>query len=251
MRDKQTIALLLAAALVSGLLARGSTLAQNPPTATPAVINIPTQAPPAANSNPLMPTITPTWTATPIPAAQVEARDLANVRDQPTTEAARIGEITNGTQYTVTGVYFNWVRIEYPPSPSREGWVYRDLVNVIGDLSQVTDLANQPTNTPIPPTSAVSTNEAQQIAIGGGVATGSAPQAGGAAQIDAPSGPILPTYTYPADIPAGPPLNAFAPETTAAPTSGGARGGLPPIVPILALGAMGLLGLAASSLRRG
>src|SRR5450432_2884583 len=77
-------------------------LAQAVPTETPVQINLIPVAPPVqqdANG------ATATWTPTPPGVALLEAKDFANVRAQPSTDAAQLGTIRSGQKYNVIGRY--------------------------------------------------------------------------------------------------------------------------------------------------
>lgn len=227
-----------------------SLAAQTGPTATPAPISIPTAAP-------LQATLGATWTAQPTLAPQValEALDVANVRAQPDTSATQLGSIRSGEVYPVLGRYFEWYQFSFDPSPSGYGWVFGQLVNIIGDPALIpdVDLAAQPT-VDVNAANATST-QAVLTRTPGGLLTATA--FARFMEIDPNSTPgaagALPTFTYPPGAPPGPPTPGLVmseQEASAPPATESGVGGLPPLLPILALAGLGLLGLLVSALRR-
>ena len=230
-------------------------------TATPARINLATPtAPPTLQ---LM-TETPTRTPTPVGMVVLEAITEANVRAEPDPESERLGTIRSGEIYTVLGRYFRWIQFQYDPSPNGRGWVFDELVTITGDQSAIPDLAAQDLPTvDLALLGATQTLEIMTLTPGGILtATANArliPAPGATANaVLAESTDIvessvaLPTFTYPPDIQTPNP-NRFA-RVEATPIPEGLvteiDRGAPPIIPILALGGLGLLGLLISSMRR-
>jgi hypothetical protein len=227
-------------------------------TSTPVRIDIPDSAAPAVQI-----IATPTVTRTPTPSAvMIEAKADAgevNVRAEADIESDRLGTIRAGEYYPVLGRYFRWIQFQYDTAPSGRGWVFDELVNIIGDESAITDLSAQP----LPTTDSIAEAQTQtQIAVTltpGGLLTVTAnsriisieqgagtPNSPGSGAVE-----VLPTFTYPPDIVAVAPTEVTITPTTAvenAPLS--VPTNIPPIAPIVLLGGMGLLGLAVSSLRR-
>jgi hypothetical protein len=242
--------LLLGVQLILLLYQAFSLAAQNGPTATPAPISIATAAP-------VQVTLGATWTAQPTLAPQVvlEALDVANVRAQPDTNATQLGSIRSGEVYPVLGRYFEWYQFSFDPSPSGYGWVFGQLVNIIGDPALIPDidLAAQPT-LDVNAANATSTQEVLTLTPGGLL---TATAFARFMEIDPNGTPgaagALPTFTYPPGAPPGPPTprmvlseqEASAPSTTESSASG-----LPPLLPILGLAGLGVLGLLISALRR-
>lgn len=233
-----------------------SSVVAQPPTATPAPLNLSTGAPQGQEVQ----DATPTWTATPEGQIMIEARDFANVRAEPDTNAAQLGQIRSGDLYPATGRYFEWIQFQF--DQTRRGWVFGQLVNVTGNVNNLPEIgvAVEPT---VPDANAGQTQTLAAITqTPGGVLTATAvarqnslpgdlPANAGAAQT-AGFG-ALPTFTYPPDMIAIAPTSgssALLPTETTAPLNEAEAGDVPPIVPILVLGGMGLLGLAISSLRR-
>ncbi len=231
--------------------------------ATPARINLSTPTP-----VPTQQVYTETATRTPTPTGLVvlEANTEANVRAQPDPESERLGTIRSGEVYTVLGRYYRWLQFQYDPSPNGKGWVFDELVTLTGDTSSLPDLAEQDIPT-IDPTLLGVTETLQVVTLTpGGILTSTAnariipaPASGGEENnADSIAGGnntvVLPTFTYPADITTPNPGASVqaAPTTAPNPTElvNTVNSELPPIVPILVLGGLGLLGLIISSLRR-
>ncbi len=225
---------------------------QSSPTAVP--LQFPT---PTATAGP--PTETPTRTATAQGNAVVEAISAdTNVRAGPDINENRIGQIQPGEQYPVLGRRFEWYQIEFISSPTGTGWVYSQVVTLTGDPALIPEiglddiptvdpafLSNQQTvdavaNTP----GAYATLTAAAALTPQGVFTAD-PSAEATLDPNATFDPNvpLPTFTYP---PYTPTPVAF--PRTNAPTE--QASGMPPLLPILALGGLGLLGLLVSILRR-
>lgn len=247
--------LVLAALLTSATLARayhpspaddpGQLARQLSPTAVP--LQFPTPSPTAGP-----PTETPTRTPTQGSGALVEPISPdTNVRAEPDITANRLGQIQPGTQYRVLGKRFEWYQIEYINSPSGTGWVHNSVVTVIGDEATIPEISLEsiPTidpafldqqrtfeaiaNTP----GAAATLTAQALTTPIGVFT-----AAPAGDTLVPGAP-LPTFTHPPYTPTPIAFPRVNPPTAES-------GGIPPLVPILALGALGLMGLLVSIMRR-
>jgi hypothetical protein len=239
--------------LVVIVLGLSTTVAQ-PPTATPAPLNLSTVAPQEQ-----LPNATPTWTATPEGQVLIEARDFANVRAEPDPNAAQLGQIRNGDLYPATGRYFEWIQFQF--DENRRAWVFGQIVDVTGDLNSLPEIgvAAEPT---VPVEGAGETQTMAAVTqTPGGVLTATAIARLNLLPGDLPAnagsidsvGSVLPTFTYPPDMIAIAPTpggSAIIPTENPAPLIDSESGDLPPIVPILVLGGVGLLGLAISSLRR-
>ncbi|MCC7207261.1 MAG: serine hydrolase, partial [Anaerolineae bacterium] len=67
------------------------------------------------------------------PVVTAEAMGSANLRAGPGTEYGIVGEITKGTAYPVIGRHarFPWLLLQLP---DRQGWVFRDLVTITGNV---------------------------------------------------------------------------------------------------------------------
>lgn len=251
--------------------ARADIAAQGLPTDTPAAVDL-SGAVPAAQQ--FGPTETPTRTPTPPGPVQLEAVQIANVRANPDLEAALVGEIRPGEFYNVIRRYYRWIEFQYDPAPTRRGWVFDELVRIIGDESSVpsvTSLDEQVEG--MPDVDATSTALAI-TATPGGLLTATAqaraqttqepgqigfvtPESGNnliPMTAEPLSGAPLPTFTYPPGILPMAPTAATA-EVEAAPTDVAPRPAssgtvIPPILPIVALAGLGMLGLLVSAFRR-
>lgn len=244
-------------------LAPGWILAQAPVSPTPIRVQIATPTPPSLIQELPSPTFTPT--ATPEPAAYLEvipeAESGINIRSQADIESDILGQARPGEIYVVTGRYFNWFRFRYDRSPNGQGWIYADYVQISGDTTLIPDLSIEPqatldetvvgltatqeiiTQTPGAMETAVAENQINLQRIG---------ESSG--EIAAVGGAPLPTFTPPPELmqPALSPEPATAAGDRALATtiSTALQGGIPPIVPILALAALGLVGIVIGRLRR-
>jgi hypothetical protein len=250
--------------MAAALVLSGAFLANADPvvqvaTSTPVQINLSPVAP-GAGEQPIDAAPTPTRTPTEAGIALLEAKEFANVRAEPSTDSAQLGQIRIGETYNVMGRYVSWILFQFPSSPTGTGWVFGDLVNLTGNVDGIPEVdpfaqgtnvdntalgatATQDILTQTPGGILTATIQARQVQPGAPT-----PTVGGTRE-------ILPTFTYPPGIVAiaptsGVPVsatetnpNVFVPSTSSE--------GVPPIVPILVLGGVGLLGLAVSSLRRG
>lgn len=237
--------------------------------ATPIPINIPSPLPFVTQA--IEVSATATRTPTPRGAVLLEALTEANVRAQPDTEAERLGSIRAGDVYPVIGRYFRWYQFQYEQSPSGTGWVFDELVRIIGDETTITDL-NEGAVPTIDPIILAETATWEAITqTPGGILTATAssgqiplpipPGQGGADVIPEDIGVagVLPTYTFPPNI------VALAPPEITQEVSGNQiettediiefdnitlSTNIPPITPILLLGGLGIIGLFISSFRR-
>jgi hypothetical protein len=233
---------------------------------TPARITIASPTPILTEASAATATWTPTVTA--IGALLLEAQNEANVRSGPDINAEKLGTIRAGETYVIIGRSFRWIQFQYDISPSGTGWVYDELVNIIGNPDDIVDL-----NANILPTVDTSIVNATQTweaitQTPGGVLTATADariiQAPGVVTSDAIDGgsingsdsnnAVLPTFTYPPGIAPQAPTQAVGAVSTITPESNtlveAASNGIAPIVPILAFGGLGILGLTITSMRR-
>lgn len=240
--------------LVALMLLMGSAVTAQVPTPTPAVINLSAIAPAPPEVESALDT--PTRTPTPPTLAILEAREIANVRAEPSTEAAQLGTIRAGEFYNVIGRYVRWLQFEYPASPNGRGWVYDELVTITGDDSTIPeiDLAAQPTSDPL--LDAFTQTQAIVTLTPGGVLTSTVIARSGiiaTAANETATRQFLPTFTYPPEMVAIAPtagqIETAEPQGVVEILSENAD--VPPLVPILVLGGVGLVGLALSALRRG
>lgn len=267
MKRIQTItALLLGTALIiAGLIVPSLPVleAQVRVSATPVRVVLPTQTLPATEI--ALPTPTPTETATPegIIIAQVpDGSSEINVRALPDPNAERLGGIQAGERYSITGRYFSWLQIEFPGSPNGRGWVFDQLVQIVGnaaDIPEINPFSQQAA--PIEQAEGTLTAEAL-IVVPGGELTATAE----ARIIILPTNEagevvverdILPTFTPPPELIATPDealiedineITEFEGTLFEAITSF-TQDGIAPIVPIGLLAGFGLLGLLVAVAR--
>lgn len=228
------------------------------PTETPAELNLqPIQQPTADFAQ-----ATATRTPTPVGIALLEAREFANVRAEPSTDAAQLGTIRVGETYNVIGRYVSWIQFEYRDSPTGRGWVFGELVNLSGNVDNIPEIDPFSSSSAVDEASfgATSTQTILTQTPGGvltaTVAAQQQSQVGAATATPLGISGILPTFTYPPGMVAIAPTagvaettdDAGAPQTPAPTTT---STDVPPLVPIVILGAVGLLGLVISSFRRG
>ncbi len=240
--------------------------------ATPASIVIPSPLPFSTQSVATTPTLT--RTPTPQGAVLLEAYTEANVRGQPDPEAELLGTIRAGDAYPIIGRYFRWYQFQYEQSASGTGWVFDELVQIIGDEAAVRDLTAQ--EVPTVDVVAQAATETQQIVTQtpGGILTQTAssqivplPVQGAEGQLPSANSDtegeiaedILPTFTYPPNVAPVPPDNAFknsagvnltTSQAVENPPRISVSEGVPPIAPIVLLGGFGLLGLFITSRRK-
>lgn len=218
-------------------------------TSTPIPLQMPTSTPTAGP-----PSETPTRTPTSAGRPYAEAiSENANVRSGAGLEFdPPIGQIDPGTTFTILGRQNEWLMIEYPGSPNGIGWVHYSVVNTFGDETMITEILPENVPTIDPALYAVQQTAAAITSTPGAIASLTAqsmitPTGLFTAQpgqfITPLPGQSLPTFTYPPATP----TPMVVPRTNPAPT---ANTGLPPVLPILVLGALGLMGLLVSFLRR-
>lgn len=229
-------------------------------TSTPVRIQIPDQAAPAVELI-SSPTVTRTPTASAVMVSAKEGAGEVNVRAEPDIESDRLGSIRAGEFYPVLGRYFRWIQFQYDASPNGRGWVFDELVDITGDASSIPDLSQQTLPTQDPAIAAATQTQAAVTQTPGGILTLTAetrilPLPGADSSslaVTVESGmQVLPTFTYPPDIVAVAPTDFVEIVNTTNPDAPpfDIPNNVPPILPIIALGAGGLLGLVVSSLRR-
>lgn len=253
---------------VAAVYAFDDSLLSQAPTPTPARVIIPTSAPPPTAGAP--PTPTATYTPQPEGPVQLEAREEAgpvNVRAQADPNSDRLGSIQYGEQYVVLGRYYRWLQIRFEPSPSRVAYVFEELVNIIGDESQIPDLTQQELPTEdlslLEPTmtwealqltpgaeETLRAESEREIAAPGGAGGAAAPAGEGE---DVEFG-VLPTFTYPPNVVAQAPTQIPVMDVTSTPDPArlniNVSDGIAPVLPIVLLGAIGVIGILLSFLRR-
>ncbi len=228
---------------------------------TPIIVNLVTSTP--FNVQQSVATVTPTFTATAKGPVLLEARESSgnvNIRAEPDPDSERLGGITFGTQYPVLRQFYNWYELQYDLSPSGRGWVYGELVDIIGDSSEIvvvdtleivpteSNIDLQSTETWIAITSApggIQTATANARILGVPTLVDDA-----AVEVNLAITP-LPTFTYPSDIVAvAPTQNTSSVTETTNQTQNGVPNQVPPLFSIVMLGGVGIIGLLVNSLRR-
>jgi uncharacterized protein YraI len=210
---------------------------------------------------------TPTLTVTPEAAIQIEVRsDVGdvNVRQEPDPESPRLGTIKAGQKFGVVARYFRWIQFDFPDAPSGRGWVFEDLVTIIGDAAAIPNIDpySEPSATPDAAQAAFAETLAAVTLTPGADLTLLAqqrivtiPALSGTGTATQDTGP-LPTFTPPAEMI---PLNSGNSSGAVNPANIGVieealaqvtSGNIPPMVPIVLLTLGGLLGMLVSSLRR-
>jgi hypothetical protein len=249
-------------------------LAQEAPTPIVVQLASPTPLPVLGVGAEATPSPTPTPTETPIGPVQLEVasgQENVNVRSAADPESSILGVIAPGERYAVTGRYFRWIQFRFPNSPNGLGFVYDELVQLIGDTSLIPDLTvvgtiNTDPLSVAPPgdgsgvtpqavdPAAEATASAEARLLEGPVAVD--PNATPGETNLNPEGDVrLPTYTPAPNI--GDILSALNQPPTATPEPdpleeiSRTASNLPPIAPILLVGGLGVLGFAISLIRRG
>lgn len=214
---------------------------------TPVRANLVTPTPRGAQA--LAPTITPSFTPSPLPAARLQALQSAgnvNVRALPDIESDLLGAIAHGTLYPVLRNYYRWYELQFDLSPNRRAWVYGDLVTIEGDPSLIEVIDNLG--------AVVGPSRVTDLGIDGENAdpAGASPrtieiatvEADAVSAVEVVEATPLPTYTPPATQP--PFVNQLEVVEAAEPT----LLNLPPLAPILVLAGLGALGFLISLIRR-
>ena len=229
---------------VALLLIIAPSFAQGGADATPVRANLVTPTPEGALA--LAPTITPSYTPTPLPAVRLQALQSAgnvNVRALPDIESELLGTIAHGALYPVLRNYYRWYELNFELSPNGRAWVYGDLVTIEGDPAQIEAIDNL--DAVVAPGSAALLGDENADRTSANprtidIATGEADAASVVEVIEATP---LPTYTPPATQP------VFVHQLEVIEASEPRLLDLPPLVPILALAGLGIVGLLISMLR--
>lgn len=262
LRQRYVVGILVCVGLMVYQGVYASPGAQISVSATPIQVQLPSSN--NTTGNEIVATETPTRTPTPVGNALLEAITEANVRAEPDLEAEKLGTIRSGETYPILGRYFRWLQFQYDKSPSGTGWVFDELVTIIGDQATILDL--NVNALPTVDAAAVNATATWDVItrIPGGILTataearilpapGSEIRSPGQSESDLALPQVLPTFTWPPDM--------VAARPTATPTPADAAGaveditislgnGVAPFVPILALAGLGILGLLVSSIRR-
>jgi hypothetical protein len=214
--------------------------AQNPEP-TPGIVNLSPLLPsPASTAAGIA---SPTPPPTQVSLVRIEARDFANVRAEPSTDATQLGQIRAGETYTAIARYVAWIQFQFPNSPTGRGWVFGELVRVTGDLNSLPEV-----NPFVVPTS-----DPALVGLGQSAGVLQISTAVTSPLVGADGNPArLPTFTYPPGIASMPPTQTSQDDRIAGEAvTGNVPTDTPPIVPILILGGIGLAGLALGAFRRG
>ena len=170
-----------------------------------------------------------------LPANRAEINQDVNVRSGPGTEYDQVGVLIPGQTSAIIGrnAEGTWFEISYVGAPDGTGWVFKDLVHIVGDINSMPTVVPPPTPTLNPTT----TPEFGVTEISGTV-TGTVT---GTVALVATAVPThLPTFTPPAP----------APLPTLLPAQGIHEGGsFPPAVLIIILLVLGTSGSVLSLLR--
>lgn len=226
---------------------------------TPIPANIPRNTPLPVINTVSTPTFTPTATQQQFVTLSVRSdiQDSVNVRAEPDPESTIVGVINVGDSYPVTGQYFLWFRLRFDESPSGQAWVFSDLVTVTGDLGLVPDLSTEPEAT-TDPTIVGATQTWQVITLTpGGVLTVTASSRllndpinvdENTSSINAGINSNLPTFTPPANSNFMGNTDSMLEQLNRSGSS--SQNSLPPILPIVILGGLGLFGFVVSMIRK-
>lgn len=230
---------------MTALLHSMSVAAQANTEATPVRANLVTPTPEVPRA--AAPTITPSFTPTPLPAARLQALESAgnvNVRALPDIESDLLGTIAHGTVYPVLRNYYRWYELRFDLSPSGRAWVYGDLVTIEGDPSQTERIDNLDA-VQLAGGFADSPADGEQAGAGPRTIEIATVEAGGArGAVEVVEATPLPTFTPPATQPPFVDQLEFVEEEDRRWLD------LPPLAPILVLAGLGFCGLLIGLLRR-
>jgi hypothetical protein len=178
-------------------------------------------------TSPLLAAPPPQAVTATLPANRVEIFQDVNVRAGPSTYYDQVGVLIPGQTSAIIGrnPEGTWFEIEYVGGPNGIGWVFKDLVRVVGDLNTMPTVIPPPTPT-LPPTATPQPGATQGPGTLAGTAT--------------PAANRLPTFTAPAAV-------AMPTLLPAQGLSGG--GAFPPAVLIMVLLVLGAFGTMLSVLR--
>jgi hypothetical protein len=254
----RSVILIIIFSCIFQVIPTSSQVRQSP---TPIIVNLVTPIP--FNLGESVSTVTSTFTATPKGPVLLEASEASgnvNIRAEPAPDSERLGGISFGTQYPVLRQFYSWYELQYDLSPSGRAWVYGELVNIIGDPSEIeivdtleiiptqNDSDLQSTETWVAITSApggVQTATANARVLGVPTVIESVDVI-----VDLAVTP-LPTFTYPPDIIAvAPTQRGFSIEESNDQIPNTSSSQIPPLFSIVMLGGFGIIGLLVNSLQR-
>ncbi len=237
-------ALGLALSILIVLLQAHRYAAQERDTATPVPAVLHTPTPERVVS--ATPTFTPTLSPTPLPAVRLRVIDTAgnvNIRALPSLDGEILGTITAGIEYQALRNYYRWYEFRYDLSPTGRGWVYGDLVEIVGDRSKIVVVDN-PADIAVTVDLDGAVPDAGEDEAERAIAI-STIQAGSELSVELAEVTSLPTFTPPAATPA-----SFAEQMQRETRERFPWTNLPPIVPVAALAGLGVLGILLNVLRR-
>lgn len=199
-------------------------------------------------------TLFPTFTPTPIGPVRLRLREGSgevNIRSEADPSSEIVGVIRPGEEHVVTGSYYLWYQIAYDQSRTGIGYVFGELVEILGERSEIADLTVA-TTVPDEIMQALATTEAQINLTDIEEET---------REIEAPAlelglsleeqQEVLPTFTYPPDIIALAPTQAPTEEITEqTPPILNVTGGVAPVVPIIILIGLGFITFLIGLLQR-
>ncbi len=215
--------------------------AQAGATATPVRARLSTPTPEGLEAP--RPSPSPHVTPTPLPAVRLRVLETAgnvNVRALPSLDSEILGTLGPGVEYQALRSYYRWFEFRYDLSKTGRGWVYGDLVEIIGDRSKIVIIDN-PSEITAPVAAqpqVAAADEERTIAI-------STLRANSDVSVELSQATRLPTFTPPAATPA-----SFAEQLEFKTAEQPPWTDLPPIMPIALLGAMGVFGFLLNLLRR-
>ncbi len=201
-------------------------------------------------------TSTPTFTPTPEGVVLLDVRPEAgniNVRTEPGPEADLLGNITSGTLYPVYRRFFNWYEIQFDLAPNGRGWIYGDLVEIVGDENGIEVIEGFDWATPQGflnnDSSIEELSEEDLLSVTPSDRIIEIPSPTANVAVNANETPFgenpLPTFTYPPGAAQVPTQSAVVPREN----TGTSTDNLPPLLSIVLLGGMGVIGLLLNSLR--
>ena len=265
--------IVVAATLVCGLLLSAPIImAQVTVSPTPLSFILPTANVPATDIAIASPT--PTWTATPLGAvyAALNIEGDYAIQSLPEPVADVLGRAPSGEQFVVTGQYFNWLQIEYSNSPTGRGWIYGEVMTIIGDSTRIEQIDPYAAPTADAGDADATATFEVQLQTPGAAETATAqlrvlslPTRVEPGADVADSAGVLPTYTFPAELPRDSAFVANSDDDSSPPTATPSgedaadviaqvdavlSGEYPRILPIALLGGFGLLGLFVFLVRR-
>lgn len=243
------ISLFFVAYMMPSLAKEGASVEQVRVTPTPVRVIIPTVT--IAPTQIVLATPTATWTPTPQGPVQIRVSadsGEVNVRSEPDPASQRLGAIKPGETFVVRGRYFSWLLFDFAQSPTGTGWVYDQLVEIVGDASLIPEVdpyadpnaSSNTTNADLPTGETTATTEADARII-----TLPTDEAKTVPNLVG----VLATFT-----PVSEALIASIPVNTSSTQSGNTNNNplstVPPIFPITLLIGFGVLGFVVGSVRR-